>query len=80
MNRSQAECSRILKLARIENDKGNGDGIGEETDTLEAAVASEGWAVVQDLDPEGTILCRKADGSHAVVMDMHGPWAVDVTL
>jgi hypothetical protein len=77
----------LLDAWRAGDSDGKGFGIGDDDEddedktsgqTPTDAALAEGYTVLRDLDPLGSILCTDDNGIFIVVCNGYGPWAVKV--
>lgn len=84
-NTARTKIDDLLLIARKQfsekNDSGEGFAVGAEGQTVEEAIAQEGWVLLWERWTDDSLsLAQRADGSYVAVGDAGGPWAVDIDL
>jgi len=73
----------LMDAFRDGNNEGDGEEIGETSDTPEQAAVREDWTVIRHIwegtnCPGSPVLADDGAGALYVVCDVNGPWAVRV--
>jgi len=67
-----------LRAWRIENDKGHGFAVGDNTQTPKEAAEAEGFTEIEYLDPEHNVVCSDNEDLIVICECGGGPWAVRI--
>lgn len=76
---SNSGNEELMAYYRAECRNANGEAVGTESDTPEAAAEREGWTVLRHIGGRGNaVLAERVDGILWIVADNEGPWGVEV--
>lgn len=76
---TKAEYEHFSKIWDAGNDAGDGFPVGNETETIDAAIVTEGHTII-DRNYSGAplVVAERPDGTRYIVCDANGPWGVEL--